>query len=71
MSLLEVFEQAQTLPLDEQTKLIKMLVDVVAKPIAGSSKQRSLLELEGLGAEIWAGIDAQEYVNQLRDEWDS
>ena len=33
-------------------------------------KKRSLLELEGLGAEIWEGIDAQEYVNELRNEWE-
>jgi hypothetical protein len=32
--------------------------------------KRSILELHGLGAEIWEGIDAQEYVNQLREEWD-
>jgi hypothetical protein len=31
---------------------------------------RSLLELEGLGEEIWQGIDAQVYVNELRREWD-
>ena len=31
--------------------------------------QRSLLELEGLGAEIWEGIDAQAYVDELRSEW--
>ena len=31
---------------------------------------RSLLELEGLGAEIWESVDAQEYVNELRKEWD-
>lgn len=31
---------------------------------------RSLLELEGLGAEIWEGMDAQEYVTALRAEWD-
>ena len=30
----------------------------------------SLLELEGLGAELWQGVDAQEYVNELRAEWD-
>jgi hypothetical protein len=30
----------------------------------------SLLELEGLGAEIWSGTDAQDYVSQLRGEWD-
>ena len=25
--------------------------------------------LRGLGRDIWEGTDAQEYVNQLRDEW--
>lgn len=29
-----------------------------------------LSELRGLGKELWQGVDAQEYVNQLRDEWD-
>ena len=33
-------------------------------------RKRQLTELRGLGKEIWAGIDAQEYVNELRDEWD-
>jgi len=28
------------------------------------------LELEGLGAEIWKGIDAQEYVMKERESWD-
>ncbi len=31
---------------------------------------RSLLEFEGVRAEIWGGVDAQEYVNELRKEWD-
>lgn len=30
----------------------------------------NLLDLEGLGAEIWKGIDAQEYVNELQKEWE-
>lgn len=30
---------------------------------------RSLLELEGLGAEIWADVDAKKYVDELRNEW--
>ncbi len=37
--------------------------------------KHSIMELEGLGAEIWKDehgdlIDAQEYVNELRREWD-
>ena len=34
-----------------------------------ATRGRSLMELEGLGTEIWAGEDAQAYVNRLRDEW--
>ncbi len=28
----------------------------------------NLMSLKGLGKEIWAGVDAQEYVNELRRE---
>jgi hypothetical protein len=30
----------------------------------------NLLQLKGLGKEIWHGEDAQAYVNRLRQEWD-
>jgi hypothetical protein len=33
-------------------------------------RQRSLLELEGLGAELWGSVDAPAYVERLRHEWD-
>ena len=33
-------------------------------------RKRQLTELRGLGKEIWAGADAQAYVNEIRDEWD-
>jgi AbrB family looped-hinge helix DNA binding protein len=26
-------------------------------------------QMKGLGREIWNGVDAQEYVNELRDGW--
>lgn len=31
--------------------------------------QHGILELQGLGKEIWAGIDAQAYVNRERAAW--
>lgn len=30
----------------------------------------SIMEPHGLGKEIWEGIDAQEYMHCLRDEWE-
>ncbi|GIW94690.1 MAG: hypothetical protein KatS3mg110_2731 [Pirellulaceae bacterium] len=31
---------------------------------------RSLMELKGLGGEVWKGIDARAYIDELRNEWD-
>lgn len=30
----------------------------------------SIMALHGLGKELWEGVDAQAYVDQLRREWD-
>jgi len=30
----------------------------------------SIMNLHGLGAEIWRGVEAQAYVHQLRSEWE-
>jgi 23S rRNA (cytidine1920-2'-O)/16S rRNA (cytidine1409-2'-O)-methyltransferase len=45
----------------------------ITAAVSGSdadSQAKHLSDLRGLGKEIWQGIDAQEYVNELRDEWD-
>ena len=57
---------------DEQLKLLAKMAEELANngEETEPTKKRSLLELEGLGAEIWEGIDAQEYVNELRNEWE-
>ena len=68
MSVQEMIQQAENLSLEERAQLIKALVDMVIPP---AEEQHELIELAGLGAEIWEGIDAQEYVNQLRREWDN
>jgi hypothetical protein len=30
--------------------------------------KRDIMELQGLGKEIWQGVDARQYVNDLRDD---
>ncbi len=60
------------IPVSDQLQLIALISQHLVKnsPELETQKTRSLLELEGLGAEIWDGVDAQEYVNELRDEWE-
>jgi hypothetical protein len=34
-----------------------------------NTSSKSLLDLRGLGASVWAGVNAKAYVADLRDEW--
>lgn len=45
-------------------------VVVVVAPLPQQAQEVRWSDISGLGKEIWAGIDAQDYVNQLRDEWE-
>jgi len=70
MTFAEILQQAKTLSGPERKELVKLLVDSLDVPEAAPRQLRRLSELRGLGKEIWEGIDAQEYVDQLRSEWD-
>ncbi len=52
----------EELTLEEQAVVLQLLRVI----IANRSNKHSIMELEGLGREIWEGIDAQEYLDQLR-----
>ncbi|MEH2096552.1 hypothetical protein CDG77_08370 [Nostoc sp. 'Peltigera membranacea cyanobiont' 213] len=66
----EVLLQAQSLTPEEQIRLIEELSSLISQQVTMIPKQKhSILELRGLGKEIWNGIDAQEYINQERDSW--
>lgn len=64
MTVYELLEKAKTLEQWQQKELIKLLVDHLASQ--PPKPKRSLSELQGLGKEIWQGVDAQEYINELR-----
>ncbi|MEA1908832.1 MAG: hypothetical protein U9N43_07380 [Euryarchaeota archaeon] len=59
----------QKLDLPDQMKLIDQLTDLVRKRMA-VHPGHSILELQGLGKEIWQDIDAQKYVDRERASWD-
>ena len=64
----DILKRAQDELSQEQ---LQRLVDELAQQAGrknGSS--HSIMELKGLGKEIWKGIDADEYVARERDSWD-
>jgi len=65
---LEIRYQVESLSPDEQLRLLEELSNIVRRRIF-PKPQHSIMELEGLGKEIWQGVDAQEYVDQERASW--
>ena len=52
--------------------VIRLLNETIISEIAAQEDPHrpSIMELQGLGRELWKGIDAESYINELRDEWD-
>ncbi len=64
----DVLSRARQLSAEEQLELLEALATIVRQSIS-SRPRRSILELQGLGKQIWHEMDAQEYVNRERDTW--
>lgn len=65
-----LYEEIRKLPVSEQLRLVSRIAEGVAQNARPPRATPRLTDLEGLGAEVWQGIDAAAYVRALRDEWD-
>ena len=55
---------------EEQVELLQVLSKVLKKNMLKTRKKKhSLMEIEGLGAEIWCDLDPKQYVRQERESW--
>ncbi len=64
----QIRRQFENLNPSEQLCLLEELTAIVNHRTT-PKQSRSIMELEGLGKEIWQGVDAQEYVDRERDSW--
>ncbi|CAK8719112.1 hypothetical protein GMJAKD_08385 [Candidatus Electrothrix aarhusensis] len=70
MTVTQLYKQyIKPISITEQLELIALISKKLIVRTDVKEEKRSLLELEGLGAEIWEGVDAQQYVDDLRNEW--
>ncbi len=73
MRIEEIYERyLKPLSPSEQLRLVSLLTQGAAHGAREDIRDEKLdiTGLHGLGKEIWQGVDAQEYVNKLRAEWD-
>jgi plasmid stability protein len=66
----DLYERLQQRAQREHRSLAQEVVHILEKA-AEEPKLHSILELRGLGKELWEGIDPVEYVRAERDSWDS
>ena len=72
MNIHEIYERhIKVLPVADRLRLVE-LIQYGLSALIGSDlpPSHSLLELEGLRAEMRPGIGAQAYVDELHGEWD-
>jgi hypothetical protein len=65
----EILDQAQRLTPDEQLRLVEDLVASLRRQGKARPKH-SIMELRGLGKELWKGVDVEKYINEERNSWD-
>jgi len=63
-----IYGGIRRLSLPDRLHLARRILDEAAAEGAGESQPRSLLDLDGFGAELWLGRDAQRLVDHLRLE---
>lgn len=63
-----IVEEMKALPSQHQKRVLD-IVRLLKTSVKEPCKKHNILELRGCGKKIWKGIDAQEYVNRLREEW--
>jgi hypothetical protein len=50
-------------------RIVHALSESEQQHVNAGEQDASILELQGLGKDIWQGIDAQEYVDRERASW--
>src|SRR5205085_9994949 len=64
-----VLNQALRLTPEEQLQLIEDIITVVRHQVRARPRH-SIMELEGLGKEVWEGVDAEKYIDEERNSWE-
>jgi hypothetical protein len=63
-----IIQEVRALPVEQRKQIVIAILDSLTQE--QTIGIHSLLELEGLGENLWHGIDAQKYVDDARGEWD-
>ena len=62
-------EYIRPLPDAEQLRLVERIVEGIARHVDGQPAPHQGVEFDTKAPELWSGVDAVAYVEELRNEW--
>jgi hypothetical protein len=65
----ELLVQARLLSLEDEARLVEELMADLRQRIEEGQQYHSIMELKGLGKELWQGIDVEKYIEEERSSW--
>ncbi len=60
-----MLREIKKLEAEEQIKLLEELIFMLESKM----KKRSILELKGLGRDVWEAVDVEKYIESERSSW--
>ncbi len=60
-----MLREIKKLEAEEQIKLLEELIFMLKSKM----KKRSILELKGLGRDVWEAVDVEKYIESERSSW--
>lgn len=67
----QVLDISERLKPSDQLRLISALSERLRRELGESAELVDMLSLAGVGADLWAQIDAAAYLEQERSSWDN
>jgi len=64
-----LYRKLQRRAKQQRRSLAQEVTQILAEAVEGR-KSHSILDLQGLGKELWKGIDAARYIKDERRSWD-
>jgi plasmid stability protein len=64
-----LYRKLQKRAKQQRRSLAQEVTQILAEAVEGR-RTYSILELEGLGKEVWKGIDTDKYIDDERRSWD-
>jgi plasmid stability protein len=65
-----LYEKLQERAQQEHRSVTQEVIHILDQALE-EEKTLSIMGLEGLGKELWEGIEAAQYIREERDSWDS